>query len=481
MFKRHPNLVLAALLILVLGLGAFQGRRVERLRESEAFYRWILAAATNERLFQDHDKESEYVDESLFQTVNDILEPDLPDVGPDANLDATVHVTKLGLTVGDRANDQLVWKLAQNPKLDAQRKDFLKFAKQRKLEFAKDIEYAEAQAGGVNVFNLFFGFRKVAANFIWLQVDRYWHQGMMYRMIPLMRTCVALDPNFIDAYLLGAWHLAYNATAQMPDTPQPLKKWSNKYKTCLGEKETLYYLGVDFLRDGIRHNPREYKLYFDLGFAIYKNKLNDYPNAVRYLTEAVRQPHERWVRRQLYICQELNGQYAEALAGWQDYAKKFPDNTVAPRFIQRNTALIYEQQAEAAKQAAQSSGSPEKLQEAEDLKQRAIAVWKQMIDEGDPFGDYRVLRLQALDLAAQDRYMEAVAVLDKARWESPGNFDEISNLIIALKQKGNLPLSVSEKKAVLRQEEGDRCQGMPADLTAEKTEPQSVPGASPKP
>jgi len=218
-----------------------------------------------------------------------------------------------------------------------------------------------------------------------------------------------------------------------------------------------------------------------LGFAIYKNKLNDYPNAVRYLTEAVRQPHERWVRRQLYICQELNGQYAEALAGWQDYAKKFPDNTVAPRFIQRNTALIYEQQAEAAKQAAQSSGSPEKLQEAEDLKQRAIAVWKQMIDEGDPFGDYRVLRLQALDLAAQDRYMEAVAVLDKARWESPGNFDEISNLIIELKQKGNLPLSVSEKKAVLRQEEGDQCQGMPADLAAEKTEPQSVPGASPKP
>ena len=27
----------------------------------------------------------------------------------------------------------------------------------------------------------------------------------------------ALDPQFVDAYLIGAWHLAYNATARMPD------------------------------------------------------------------------------------------------------------------------------------------------------------------------------------------------------------------------------------------------------------------------
>jgi hypothetical protein len=472
MFKRHPNLVLAALLLLALAIGALQGRRVERLRESEAFYRWILAAATNERLFQESSEEEEYLDQELFTDVARVVESALPDVAPDTNLQEGIIVTKLGLVVGDRTHDYLVWDLARGPMLSPQRQQFLKYARERKLMFAKGIQYAEAQASGVSVFNLFFGFRKVAANFIWLQVDRYWHQGMMYRMIPLMRTCVALDPNFVDAYLLGSWHLAYNVTAKMSDTPQPLKNWSEKYKVCLGEKETFYYLAIDFLSDGIRNNLREYTLYFDLGFAIYKNKLSDYPNAVRYLTEAVRQPHKPWVRRQLYICQELNGQYAESLAGWQEYAKLFPDNTVAPRFIQRNIAQIHEQRMQKAKDAARIAADPQaaeaKRQEAEEQKQSAIAVWKQMRDEGDPYGDYRILRLEALDLAEQKRYMEAVAVLDKARWESPSNFDEASEFMIKIKQEGNLPLSVSEKKAVLRQEEGDTCPGMPAPVPAEK-------------
>jgi len=60
--------------------------------------------------------------------------------------------------------------------------------------------------------------------------------------------------------------------------------------------------------------------------------------------------------------------------------------------------------------------------------------------------------------------MEAVAVLDKARWENPSSFDEASEQIIDIKIKGNLPLSVSEKKAVLRREEGDTCPGAPQKL-----------------
>lgn len=465
MFKRFPNLAIAALLLLVLGLGVFQGRRVDHLRQSEAFYRWILAAATNERLFQDREKEGDFRDQELFREITQIVDPTLADVALDPNLPDASKVTKLGLLVGDRANDQSIWDLARGNLLAPQRAQFLQFARERKLQFAKNIQYAQAQAGDVNVFNLFFGFRKIAANFLWLQVDRYWHQGLMYRMIPLMRTCVLLDPNFVDAYLLGAWHLAYNATASMPETPQSLKTWSSKYKLCLGEKETYYYIAIDFLRDGIQNNTREYRLYFDLGFSIYKNKLNDYPNAVRYLTEAVRQPHERWVRRQLYQCQELNGQYEEALAGWHDYVKRFPDFPVSERFIQRNVAQIHEANMNKAREAAKTLTDADaikaKLLEADTEKQQAIDIWKQLVQQQDPYGDYRILLLQARDLAEKQRYMEAAAILDKARWESPGNFDEASDLIIEYKQKGNLPLSVSEKKAVLRKEEGDTCKGMP--------------------
>ena len=126
----------------------------------------------------------------------------------------------------------------------------------------------------------FSGSEKSRRNLIWIEVDRFWHQGNMYRMITLMRTCVALDPHFIEAYLIGAWHLGYNATAKMQDTPWPRREWDDRYNVCLGEKERFYYYAIDFLKDGIRRNPRNYKLYFDLGFSLYKQKLEDYPNAV---------------------------------------------------------------------------------------------------------------------------------------------------------------------------------------------------------
>ncbi len=476
--KRYPHIMLFAALVASLAVGSVQGCRLRHLREAEAFYRWLLAAATHERLFR--DAAGEYSDKELFDAVGRKIEPDIAGWEVDDD-EADEDVSTLSRVAGDRRHDRALWNYARSRTLQEERGRFLQLARERKLSYARDIDYAEAQAGGVNLFNLFFGFRKVAANFVWIQVDRYWHQGMMYRMIPLMKTCVLLDPNFIDAYLLGAWHLSYNATAKMPDTPPALKKWHPKYQVCLGEKELYYYLAIDFLKDGIGKNPRNYKLYFDLGFAVYKNKLNDYPNAVRYLREAVRQPHDRWVPRQLYICMELNGQYAEALAGWQDYMKRFPGSDaaqeVAPRFVQRNTALIYEQRAEEAFAAVASAVDPQeagaKRQEATEYEQRAIQIWNEM---NEPFAEYRLARLHALDLVEEGRYMEAVAMLDKARWENPANFDAASDLMIEIKLRGGLPLSVSEKKAVLRREAGDICQGMPEDIRRQRLEEAEAAG-----
>jgi hypothetical protein len=444
---------MTVLLLVLVVLAAFQGDRVQKLREAELFYRWILAAGANERLFADNN--TEYADKPLFEDVSAAFDK------------AAQNAEKIDLRANEQANDKRIWAVARSEELKPQRQQFLTLLHGKKLMYAKNIDYAQAEAGGVNVFNLFFGFRRVAANFVWLQVDRFWHQGMMYRMIPLMRTCVALDPNFVEAYLLGSWHLAYNVTAKMVDTPMPLRKWSAKYQACVGEKETYYYLAIDFLKDGVRNNPRNYKLYFDLGFSVYKNKLSDFANAVKYLSEAVRQPHERWVPRQLYICEELNGQYEDALAGWQDYENRFKNSVsaddTAPRFIKRNQALIYEKQMDKAKAEAQAATDPAiaeaKKREAGELKHKALDIWSSM-PEG--FATYRLARLNAADLAEQSRYLEAIAILDKARWDEPSNFDEISDIIMDLKQKGNIPLSVSERKAILRKQEGGvDCPGKP--------------------
>lgn len=470
-FKKHPHQIFViGFIVLCFAVGAVQNARLAHLRESESFYRWILAAAVNERLF--HDESPLDQDAPLFRRCVAIAEqsPLFRNIVQDEDSEG---ISLLGLVASDYKDDALIWQFARSKEAADVRRDFIAYARDQKLRFAQDIQYVDAQAGGVNIFNLFFGFRKVAANFMWLEVDRYWHQGNMYRMITLMRTCVALDPHFIEAYLIGAWHLAYNATARMPDTPWPQREWHPRYEVCLGEKERFYYYAIDFLKDGIRRNPRNSRLYFDLGFSIYKQKLEDYPNAIKYLSEAIRLPHEQFVPRQLFLCQELNGDYEDALRGWEDYVARFPDGMiavdVAPRFIQRNKGLLVEKAyAEAHKQAQSAQDAAEAAAlnaKAESYRQEAKEIWANL---DDPFGEGRLLRMQAIELRDEGRYLEAVAFLDKARWESSQLFQEFSDLIIQIKQEGGIPLTVSEKKAVLRESEVGLCAGMPPEERAKR-------------
>lgn len=481
--KKTSNIPLAILIAIMLALGAYQGRRVGFLRESEMFYRWILAEATQLRMFAqtgETDPEAARMkDRELFDRVQQAVEPHI--TTPLETVDEKGNaISRLVALTKDETNDRIVWDLARSPVLDAERRDFLAFLREGKLmgvssEFDPNQIYS-GEGGNVGLSNIFFGFRKVAANFVWLQVDKYWHQGLMHRMIPLMQTCVKLDPTFVDAYLLGSWHLAYNATAKMPDTPEPLKKFNPKYGVRLGEKETYYYLAIDFLKDGIRKNPRNYKLYFDLGFSIYKEKLKDYANAVKYLSEAIRHRHDRWVPRQLYICFELNGQYEEAKAGWTDYLNKNLGNVTeepkARRFIARNDGLIRERNAEKALERANALKDSDPAQaeaarhEAERLRAEAMDIWKEMTEgpgEPDSFALGRIMRMEAIKLIEEERYLEAIAVLQNAWSKSAPFAEEALKMIIDVKLKAGIPLSLSEKKAVLRREEAEKYRNAPVE------------------
>lgn len=463
-----PKFPIKALLILLLtlSLGAWQSARVQHLREADAFYHWILGAATGERLFEE-DKGEEVADKTLIEEIVATAGDLLPEqTGVDREVGAE---SRLAAAVRDEHNNALIWDLARGNLLAGTRQHFLDLAREGKLQFGNEIQYAQITGADVSIFNLFFGFRKVAANFVWLQVDRFWHQGMMQRMIPLMKTCVILDPHFVDAYILGSWHLGYNITAQMDPTPQPMKRWSEKYQICMGEKEHFYYEAIEYLKDGIRNNPRNYKLYFDLGFGMYKEKLHDYANATKYLAEAVRQQHERWVPRQLYICMSLNGQYEEAMAGWQDYAKKFPENEVAPRFIQRNEAMLWEKRANDAYAKANATSDPDEKQRFNEEGDAALAKARELFGAlDDVFASARLRILDGIEMAAQGRYLEANALLDHARWESASVFEEASDLIIEYKQRGGIQLSKSEAMEVLRRADGDACIGSPQGYVEKK-------------
>ena len=482
--KKHPNILLGLLLAVTLAIGAVQGRRVERMRESEQFYRWLLAAATQSRFWSElsvdsGDKDApEMMDEKLFDSACDAAETILPDRElTEEDYDSSGEpYRKLVLMARDEGQDKALYDLADGPGLAKQRENFFRYLREKRLlsvasEF--DAEAVYSQRVGVSLGNIFFGFRKLAANFVWLQVDKYWHSGFTQRMLPLMKTSVALDPNFVDAFLLGAWHLSYNQTAKMIDTPWPLRKYNERFGAWVGPKEIFYYQAIDFLKDGIRKNPRNYKLFFDLGYGIYDLKMKDYANAVLYLSEAIRRRHDQWVPRMLFHAMTSNEQYEDALAGWRDYLEKNPGDEKANRFILKNTGMIQERAAqELIDKAAQESDTTKAAAlrtEAAEIRKQALQTWVKMAGPGgehSPFAVGRIMRMKALTMIENGDYLEAIAILENARWKSNDFWEEASRLMIECKQKAGLPLSTSEKKAVIRDQEAEKYKNAPPPAKA---------------
>jgi tetratricopeptide (TPR) repeat protein len=394
-----------------------------------------------------------------------------------------------------QSRDADIWAMVQRPELLGLQSEFLGYMASNQIQSSGDqfsissLYGAAADVDGVGLTSMFFGFRKLAANFLWMQVDTFWHIGEMHRMVPLMRTCVTLDPNFIDAYLLGAWHLAYNIPAKIEPTPEPLKKFIPKYNRRLGLREEWYYTGADFLRDGIRKNPRDYRLYFDLGYSIYEQKLGDHKNAILYLDEARRHKHDRWVPRMLFRSLMLNGQYEDAIEGWDEYLQDYPGHDIGRRFLRVNKGYLADAIADEAlecsaaaskaidefsqlRQAAMDEGDNEEadrlngeIQKAAEFVTRmdaravseteiAFNIWVSLSEvDDDPLARGRIARRKAFVLKQQGRYVLAVAELDLIRWQDLQFFDEASDLIIEIKQEGGIPLSVSERAHILRVEE----------------------------
>ncbi|MFP4499747.1 MAG: tetratricopeptide repeat protein [Candidatus Hydrogenedentota bacterium] len=490
----RAHLLIAGLLVVFVAIGVWFGGSLQHIREAEQFYRWLLGVSAD--IFLDEQTEAEQSNAAdlafdraasslsgfaLASTtpgplgapasalgyaaavsarlpVRNAARPQdyplfkavLAKANPEFDSDAdSLSNARLVEMIQEGGHEEKVWELAHSALLAEERAQFLAHRRAGRLEFARDVDIADAQSSGVSLFNLFFGFRKVAANFVWMEVDRFWHMGMEHRMLPLMKTTVTLDPNFVDAYLVGAWHLAYNVTAKLPETPPEQREWLPEENALVGEKGKFYYRAVEYLEDGIRNNPRNYKLHFDLGFAVYREKIEDYEQAVKHLERAVSLPHERWVPRQLFICYELNGQYEEAMRGWQKYAQRFPENVVAPRFVQRNEALMLEERAD--NLADTASGTEDPVEKAE-LRRRAFEVYEQAREKfeaiGDAFARAHTSMIDAKVNAARGNYAEGVALLEYARLESGYVFDEASDMIIEYKQKADMPLTLSEQMAV---------------------------------
>jgi len=111
-------------------------------------------------------------------------------------------------------------------------------------------------------------FRVVFANLLWIKVDQYHHEYIKQHadwaqdtdLLPMLRMITWLDPHFVQAYQVAGF--------------------------MLSARLHRYEHARQLLEEGIRHNPKSFELYEEMGMAILRAR-KDYREAYAYLTRAL--------------------------------------------------------------------------------------------------------------------------------------------------------------------------------------------------
>lgn len=103
------------------------------------------------------------------------------------------------------------------------------------------------------------GFRGLLADGLWLRAAQKQDEGRYFEVAQLSEWISRLEPRYPEIWSYHAWNLAYNIGAMFPN---PADRWQ------------WIQRGVRLLRDeGIPANPRNSKLYWDLGW-LYSDKIS---------------------------------------------------------------------------------------------------------------------------------------------------------------------------------------------------------------
>ncbi|MGB9641806.1 MAG: tetratricopeptide repeat protein, partial [Candidatus Ratteibacteria bacterium] len=89
---------------------------------------------------------------------------------------------------------------------------------------------------------------------------------------------------------------------------------------------------MEFLKEGLSHNPDSYRLYWEIGWIYYIG--GEFENAITYLDKAIQYEHPAYVENTRAHVLEKLGRIDDAIKQWQEIRKKFPEmRFVAERFI----------------------------------------------------------------------------------------------------------------------------------------------------
>ena len=105
------------------------------------------------------------------------------------------------------------------------------------------------------------GFRGIIADILWMRASRLQDEGRFFELVQLANWITRLEPRFPAVWAYQAWNLAYNISVLFTEDED---KWR------------WVQHGIHLLRnDGIRYNPGEAILYWELGW-LYAHKIGQH-------------------------------------------------------------------------------------------------------------------------------------------------------------------------------------------------------------
>ena len=144
------------------------------------------------------------------------------------------------------------------------------------------------------------GFRELIAGILWVRADSFFETGNYDAILPIIRLVTMLDPNQIDVFATGMWHIGYNFT----DEDQRSDRRYLPSAVALGT-------------EGAEENPETYEMFFETSWLWYHKIEDNYPAAVKWMELAHQRkdilPARRNLLARLY---ERNGQVDKSVELW---------------------------------------------------------------------------------------------------------------------------------------------------------------------
>jgi tetratricopeptide (TPR) repeat protein len=140
---------------------------------------------------------------------------------------------------------------------------------QVKIDYNRKIEDLEGRLllmpGQVAGNLVLGGFRGIAADLLWLNIEDFWHKELHYKMLPLFDSVSWLQPKYITVWAVGGWHMSYNIFADIGGKTEKLKKQMDDGLLNLSETEKRAAQPVLKIAEGVNKLKEDFQDYNSIG------------------------------------------------------------------------------------------------------------------------------------------------------------------------------------------------------------------------